>query len=211
MAPFRSLVAFAFSLGALLFAAPQFDYAAEPQLLGRTRDQWLADLDPSADRRRRSLAAWSIAEMAVQHADGPDKLGWLNELLLLCEDESGTIRYWALAGVSRFAKKLPADHAGRKTAEQVFADSLNDSSLACRIIAAEGLAQLGATEKGLPVLIGALASPQEAARIQAVSALERLGPAARPAEQALQAAATDSSEYVKRISTRAIAKLQSSR
>ncbi|MDX1948609.1 MAG: hypothetical protein SFU86_24695 [Pirellulaceae bacterium] len=182
--------------------------AAEPQLLGRTRDQWLADLDPNVDRRKRTLAAWALSEMAVQQAEGPDKLIWLNELLLLCEDESGTIRYWALAGVRRFALKLPADHAGRATAVTLFSDALIDSSVACRIVAAEGLTVLGAADKGLPVLVGTLANPQEAARIQAVSALERLGDTAQPAEQALQAATKDSSEYVKRISSRALEKLQ---
>jgi HEAT repeat protein len=50
-------------------------------------------------------------------------------------------------------------------------------------------------------------SPQESVRIQAVAALAKLGPAARQAVATLTAATTDPSEYVKRISSRALAQL----
>ena len=53
----------------------------------------------------------------------------------------------------------------------------------------------------------AMSDPQDAVRIQAIAALEKLGESARPGEATLRAATTDSSEYVKRISTRALIKL----
>lgn len=194
-----------------LFAVPAASQArlsaAEPQMLGRTRQQWLAEMDVSISRRRRTLAAWSLAELAVQQAGSAESMIWLNELLLLCEDESSSIRFWGLTGVQRFALKLPADHISRPTVIKVFGDGMNDPSIANRLAAAEGLASLEELDLALPLLTGALASEQESVRIQAISALERLGETARPAQRALQAAANDSSEYVKRISARALAKL----
>jgi hypothetical protein len=55
--------------------------------------------------------------------------------------------------------------------------------------------------------VQALSDPQEAARIAAIDSLARLGPLAAPAKQQIAAAASDSSEYVKRISARWLATL----
>jgi HEAT repeat protein len=59
----------------------------------------------------------------------------------------------------------------------------------------------------LAVLVESLSHPQDAVRMQAITALERWGEAARPALASLRKATADSSEYVKRIATRALAKL----
>jgi HEAT repeat protein len=85
---------------------------------------------------------------------------------------------------------------------------LDDKAAAPRLAAAAAIGQLGQAGKALPVLVAAMKDPQDATRIQAVAALELLGAAARPAEPTLRAATTDSSEYVKRISARALEKLQ---
>ena len=81
---------------------------------------------------------------------------------------------------------------------------LDDKSAAPRIAAAEVLGLFGRVDKALPILESAMNDPQESVRIQAVAALEKLGSAARPAEKTLQKATSDSSEYVKRISQRAL-------
>ena len=84
---------------------------------------------------------------------------------------------------------------------------LADQAPAPRIAAAESLGLLGDADRALPVLVAAMSDPQDAVRIQAVAALEKLGEAARPAETTLRAATSDSSEYVKRIGARALLKL----
>src|SRR5205085_9948977 len=76
-----------------------------------------------------------------------------------------------------------------------------------RVAAAEALCLLGQAEKALPVIVAAMGDPQDSVRIQAVGALEKIGPAARPAIGTLQKAATDPSEYVKRISERSLVTL----
>jgi HEAT repeat protein len=186
---------------------PLWAAAEEPRFVGRTREEWTAVLD-SGSRRQRSQAAWALSQFAVQEAGPQNTMVWLNELYLLIESDSPTVRYWGLTGLGQFLTKIDASHPARDTALQVLMDSLKDRSPAARIAAAEALGRAGRPGRALPVLTDALQNPQEAIRIQAVKALENLGPAARPVLAELQAATTDTSEYVKRISTRTVATLE---
>jgi hypothetical protein len=181
--------------------------ADEPRFLGRTRKDWVGELDASAGRRRRTHAAWALAQMAEREAGPTDTMVWLNELFLLCEDESASVRYWGQLGVQRFVGELPPNHPARASTIKLLNDAAADSSQAARIVAAQTLAQLGHADQALEVLVDALQNPQESVRIQAIAALEQLGPAARPAIDSIRAATSDSSEYVKRISTRALESL----
>jgi HEAT repeat protein len=178
----------------------------EPQFVGRTRQQWVAEYDAGGEQQR-SHAAWALSQFAVQQAGAADSMLWLNQLVQLVESNSPTVRYWGLTGLGQFLGKLDADHLARATGRDALQNSLNDTSASARVVAAEALARLGKPQSALPVLVAAMQSPQESVRIQATSALASLGETARPALPTLQRATTDDSEYVKRIASRAIARL----
>jgi HEAT repeat protein len=180
--------------------------AAEPLFLGRTRQDWVDQLD-SGQRRLRAPAAWAIQQFALDEINRENELVWLNELLLLTESNSSTARYWGTVGLGRMIDKLPAESPARTTAFKALPTLLEDGSPAVRIAAADALLSAPDRTSALAVLVELLAHPQEAVRIQAVTALERWGDDARPAAGALQKATIDASEYVKRISSRSLAKL----
>ncbi|MEX2175317.1 MAG: HEAT repeat domain-containing protein [Pirellulaceae bacterium] len=180
--------------------------AAEPQLLGRTRRQWSAQL--AADGLpRKSQAAWAIGQFATEQIEPGNAQEWLDVLGALAASDDSAVRYWGVQGLARSLPKLDAKDAARAAGIQVLIPLLKDPAAGPRLAAAEAVAQLGEPDQGLPVLVAALSSPQEAVRIQAIASLERLGPAAQPAEAQIRAATSDASEYVKRISTRALKNL----
>jgi HEAT repeat protein len=178
--------------------------AGEPQFLGRNQYQWIQSLEASTSRRQRAYSAWALAEFSVEQANSPDTMKWLNELFLMTENDNPSVRYWGVWGVRRFVAKLGDTHPARGPALKLLAELTEKNSPSVEIAAAEALAHLGRPQQGLPVLTRALEDPQESVRIQAAAALESLGELARPAEGALQRAKGDSSEYVKRLSTRAL-------
>ncbi len=190
----------------LLFAQAVSLSAAEPVFLGRTRERWVNLLE-SGQRRQRGFPPWAMQQFALEQLNPQNELIWLNELLLLAESSSPSARYWGAVGLGRMIVKLPADSAARAKACEALAGLLEDYSLSVRIAAADGLLPASDRQRALAVLKESLAHPQEAVRIAAATALEHWGEAARPAIDALQQGTKDSSEYVKRISTRAVAKL----
>jgi HEAT repeat protein len=123
-------------------------------------------------------------------------------------DSDPSVRYWGIQGLGSFAGRLAKRDGGQMAVVNALTPLLDDKSPAPRISAAQALGELGQSDKALPILVAAMSDPQESVRIQAVAALEKLGPAARPAQSTLQAATSDSSEYVKRISQRALARLE---
>ena len=197
------------SLLALCLAAVCWEgaVAEQPRFAGRTREEWVGILD-SGNRRQRSHAAWALSQFAVQEAGPQNTMVWLNELYLLVESDSPSVRYWGLVGLGTFLTKLDASHPARATAIQVLAASLKDQSPGARLAAAEALARTGQSRMALPVLIAGLRDAQEATRIQAAMALENLGESARAALPEIKAATADASEYVKRISSRTVGKLE---
>jgi len=180
--------------------------ADEPKFLGRTRLDWI-DVLSAGQRRQRSHAAWAIQEFAVERADRENGLLWLNELLLLTESASPSVRYWGTLGLGRLCEKLEPTAPVRIKAQEALPALLKDSSPAVRIAAADAMFPASDKMAALAVLVESLSHPQEAVRIQAITALARWGEAARPAIAPLRQASTDPSEYVKRISTRTLAQL----
>jgi HEAT repeat protein len=180
--------------------------AQEPQFLGRTRQQWVDHLE-SGFRQQRSHAAWGLQEFAAEQLNSQNAVIWLNELLILTESRSPSVRYWGTVGLGRMIAKLEPASPVRGKALESLPQLLKDQTPSVRIAAADALEQASDKSAALAVLVEAMAHPQDAVRIQAVTALERWGEAARPAAQTLRSAAGDSSEYVKRISARALAKL----
>lgn len=200
------LVAYCLAVLGQLAAVPASS-GDEPQFLGRTRDQWVSQLE-SGDRRQRRHSAWALSQMASEQANADNAMLWLNELCLLTEGSSSSARYWGAIGLGQFVQKLGGEHPASAKARQALANLLADHSAGPRLAAAEALCQAGDVQRGLPVLVAAMSHPQDAVRIQAVTALERLGEPARPALETLKAAGSDSSEYVKRLAARALAKLE---
>jgi HEAT repeat protein len=182
--------------------------AQEPRFLGRTRQEWVAAYE-SGGRRERTHAAWAISNFALEQIGPTNTTLWLNELCLLAESESPSVRYWGVLGLGRLLPKLKDDPTARETTLAALGAAIRDRSDGPRLAAAEALGREGRVDAAMPVLLAAMNSPQEATRIQAITALANLGSAARPALDTLQAATTDPSEYVKRISTRAVAALES--
>jgi HEAT repeat protein len=174
---------------------------ASPVLLGRSFKQWITRLE-SQQPQQRVEAAWAIAQLAMDFPDAPK--------ILLVHDDA-TVRYWGVHGLQRIVLTARNDDRHRGSARAGLKSALSDSSPAVRVAAAESLALAGDATDSVPVLTAAMAHPQDAVRIQAVSALEKLGEAARPAAATLRAATSDSSEYVKRISARALQKLDAAK
>src|SRR5687768_3876967 len=113
--------------------------AEEARFAGRTREEWVAVLD-SGSRRQRTHAAWALSQFAAQQAGPQNTMLWLNELYLLVESDSPSVRYWGLNGLGQFLTKIDPAHPARATAVQVLADSLKDKSPGARLAAAEALA-----------------------------------------------------------------------
>ena len=174
--------------------------------LGRTVEQWSASL-AGGKGQERVEAAWALAQIAGREAGSFGDHIQFAELVKLVSDSDPSVRYWGVLGLAGYARQLKANDGGRGAAINTLGPLLEDKAPAPRIAAAAALGQLGQAEKVLPVLVAAMSDPQEATRIQAIAALEQLGPAARPAEKTIRAATSDSSEYVKRISERAVKKL----
>ena len=200
------LVAYCLAVLGQLAAAPG-SLGDEPQFLGRTRAQWVSQLE-SGDRRQRRHSAWAISQMANEQVNAASAMLWLNELCLLTEGSSSSARYWGAIGLGQFLQKLGREHPASAKARQALANLLEDHAAGPRLAAAEALCLAGDVQRGLPALVAAMSHPQDAIRIQAVTALERLGEPARPALETLRSASADSSEYVKRLAARALANLE---
>jgi HEAT repeat protein len=183
--------------------------AAQSQFLGRTTDEWRERVG-SDQPHVRAEAAWALSQYA---AVNPRRNESFRLILLdnLVFHEDATVRYWIIQGLERLALSKESQEATRRAIQTSLRTSLSDKALAPRIASAQALGLLGDADTALPVLIEAMNHPQDAVRIQAVAALEKLGEAARPAEATLRAATSDPSEYVKRISTRALQKLDAAK
>ena len=188
------------TLTVAMFCGTACAIAAEPakSFLGKTQEQWVADLKSELPAQRQ-LAAWAIA----QSPPNP-----VNPLFDAAHHEDPIVRYWIAARLSQDAETLGPTSDARKSIYNIFVRLLEDTSPAVRLTAAEGLAKTFPYPDAFAVLVEALSDPQEAVRIQAICSLERLGPKAAPLKEHIaKATANDTSEYVKRISTRLLARL----
>ncbi len=196
----RAILSIVACLGLLIQTSTADDF------LGRSLDQW-SEMLSSSQSNERSYAAWAIGKLAEQSAGKPNDQVYFAELVKLIHDNDATVRYWGVLGLAGYAKKLPATDGGQTAVTNTLAPLLEDKAAAPRIATAQTLGVLGQADKALPVIVAAMSDPQDSVRIQAASALEALGPAARPAIATLEKATSDSSEYVKRISTRSLQSL----
>ena len=192
----------------MLASAPLAVAAADEaaKFLGRDIDQW-GERFTSSDGQQKVHAAWAIAQLAGSQGGSPQDAIWFSELVKLISDRDASVRYWGVMGLAKYAAAVEAKDGGRTAVRSTLHPLLKDDSPSVRIAAAETLGRFGEPQRALPVLIAALDDPRDAVRVEAVRALENLGEAARPAEAALRSATMDNNEYVKRISTRALAKL----
>lgn len=162
-----------------------------------------------------------VATFRVRGAAGIDKLtGWLG-------DPDAAVRYWAAVRIGVLdddrpdmppadsgktktdqftvdAEKSQSESAKARTssfeaAKKAVAGLVGDPSPSVRVAAAQALCAFGNDAAGLPVLIEHLKHPEEAVRILAADALDRLGPRARPALPDIELAAKDSNQYVVRL------------
>ncbi|MBC2665405.1 sulfatase-like hydrolase/transferase [Novosphingobium flavum] len=119
-------------------------------------------------------------------------------------DRNEVIRYWGALGL------LMLDKAAAPAAGQLAGLMRSDPSGPVRVVAAEALAGLGRSEESVSVLAALLESGSQPipVRLQALNALTRLGPLARPALPALRAAATVLNEYLPNAANYAIQQLE---
>jgi HEAT repeat protein len=178
--------------------------------LGHSFEQW-SEMLSSSQQSDRTYAAWALGQLATERAGGPNDQVYFAELVKLIHDNDPTVRYWGVLGLAGYANKLPAKDGGKTAVANAVAPLLDDKATAPRIAAAQTLGILGQPDKALPKLVAAMSDPQDSVRIQAATALEKLGDAARPAIATLEKGASDSSEYVKRISERSLQSLDPNR
>ena len=176
---------------------------ADDAFLGRSFDQWSEQIS-STESQKRLYAAWAVAQFSARGDNSADATQF-KTLTRLVGDSDASVRYWGVQGLAAYAQRRT--DGDQKQTVALLLPLLDDKAAAPRIAAAEALALLGHTEKALAVIVAAMDDAQDATRIQAASALERLGPAARPAMGTLEKGTSDSSEYVKRISERALVAL----
>jgi hypothetical protein len=116
----------------------------------------------------------------------------LPTLIQHMSEQNEVFRYWSAAGCLMLApKSAPAQDNLLKL--------LTDPSPHVQIIAAEALCRLGQSRRALPILTQHLLNdPNPRVRLQAANSLDHLGPLALPALEALNLAAKDEDDYVKR-------------
>ena len=198
------------SLAVLFFLCFASSAVFADDFLGRPFEQW-SEMLSSSQQSDRTYAAWAIGKLAEQRAGSPNDQVYFAELVKLVHDNDPTVRYWGVLGLAGYAQKLPAKDGGQTAVINTVVPLLEDTAAAPRIAAAQTLGILGQPDRALPVLVAAMSDPQDSVRIQAATALEKLGPAARPAIATLEKGTTDSSEYVKRISERTLQSLDPNR
>lgn len=128
-----------------------------------------------------------------------------SEYVKYLEDLNPVIRYWATVGLHA-SYKFPVDMAFAGPAMQT---RLQDPSVIVRIAAAQALCDWGQEKDTLPLLVQALKHPADKVRLFAVIALDKIGEKARPALTQIRAATEDSDDYVKRVATTVLNRLQS--
>jgi N-sulfoglucosamine sulfohydrolase len=126
------------------------------------------------------------------------------EYINYLEDANPAVRYWATVGLHTSCR-FPVDMTFVKPAMQT---KLGDPSMIVRIAAAHALCEWGQEKDALPVLVEGLKYPTDKVRMFAMVALDKLREKARPALAQIKAAAQDSDDYVKRVATTALSRLE---
>ena len=105
---------------------------------------------------------------------------------------SAAMRYWAVVALHR----LVSPEKRQPSWAEAIRPLLHDSSPVVQIATAQALCAWGKAEDGVPVLARALAGGTQSERLFAAVALSQIGDAARAAISSLEAARTDSWQYV---------------
>jgi hypothetical protein len=121
--------------------------------------------------------------------------------LACLKDAEPALRYWAVVG-------LHAVTDDPVSVEPAVAPLLQDPSAVVRIAVAHALCDWGEEKVALPVLIEALKHPTDKTRLFAVIALDKIGEKTRPALAQIEALTKDRDEYVKRVATTVLERLQ---
>ncbi len=119
----------------------------------------------------------------------------------------GPVRYWAVIGLHDRINRAGKED-GKEKLKELFSGLLDDSSPSVRVASAEALCEWGSADKGLPVLKNALLKGMEKERLFAAISLQRIGEAARPVLDAIEASLEDECKYVGRVSIYTIAALR---
>jgi len=127
-----------------------------------------------------TYAQGAVIDAADLVGRGPDALPRQVELL---GHADAAVRYWAAVG-------LRALGAGAAPAADALTKALDDPAPNVRIEAAGALVAMGKPEKAMPLLIKELAAKDANIALHAARTLQLLGEKARPALDALRAAAT---------------------
>ena len=173
----------------LLIAAPLA--AADASHLGKTLSQWQSDLT-SSDRLDRLIAARSIGEMAIANQPAAAKA-----IFAAISHDDSAVRYWAVVAAGQMGGRA-------KPATRSLQAALADEAPEVQAWAAFALAKLGRDDEAIPVLAKLLSDPDRAARLQAIHALDALGPAAAPATELLKQVLDDEFDYVQRVARHAL-------
>lgn len=176
-------------VAALVLTAPTVGLAQEH--LGKTLDQWRADLD-SAEQIDRLLAVRSIGEMAIGQQAGATEA-----ILESLGHEDGSVRFWAAVATIH----LPALAAD---ARALLKNALGDPVPEVRVQAARALVGTAAEPEALRTLAGLLSHRNRGVRLQAVHAADAIKNKAAPLVKELQAATEDEFDYVQRVARHAL-------
>jgi hypothetical protein len=173
---------------------PEFDRIIRP---GGTADPtWRATLD-GTDLLARLRA---IKELDGQGADAiPDYTAALS-------DPDAPVRYWAVVGLHVAC----TDEAARDPVRPALSgllDPSNEPSACVRIAAAHALWDWDDDAQAISRIQAELGSAEKNVRLYAIVALYRLGPRAQPLKSDVEAAQTDSYNYVKRVAEHILAVL----
>lgn len=174
------------------------DYELSSRAEGRTPFE--IPRDPQLNPLGKLIAAANLANRRDPKAIG--------ELLGLLESEDAAVRYWGAVGLVALGREAePAREALRKATA--------DSAPNVRIAAAEALCQIDQVGAGLPILVECLSHRSALVRLQAINALDRLGPNARPALEAMRRAvlpnAGHAGQYLQRMVEHVPAKFEAER
>ena len=149
----------------------------------------------NAGGSRESLA--SLVGIASKASEG---IASLPDLITALKHDDAAVRYWGATGLGNIGAG-----ARDKAMAQVTA-AMADSSPNVRIAAARGVATMGDPPLALPILVKELKSAHPWGRLAAAIVLDEMDEAARPALDALQAAANEPqlNKYIVRVANRAV-------
>jgi hypothetical protein len=158
------------------------------------------------DWRATVISEMTLPKLLALKEHDRDPAGGIEVYRRALSDPHPAMRYWAIVGLRVATGNLaPADADTAALAKL----SESDGWMVVRIAAAHALCRWGELEKGMPVLTAALDSPQASIQLHAAHALEDLGEHARPLLPKLKQLAASSSEYVERVTRRAVERLNS--